>query len=247
MSAASDERGVNPGRRILYGRRSARRLRAGRREAVERALPGLRIVPPPGEDAIDPIALFDEAPSELWLEVGFGAGEHLLAQAIRHPDIGFIGCEPYLNGVAMLLGGIRDHDAGNIRLFRDDARILLDHLPDSCLGRVFVLFPDPWPKTRHHKRRFISPAVLDALARSLKDGAELRVATDDGGYLAWILAHVLRHGGFEWLARCPADWRRRPDDWPATRYERKAIDAGRRPAYLRFAKRLAIRGGRTIC
>ncbi len=237
MSAASDERGVTPGRRILYGRRSARRLRAGRREAVERALPGLRIVPPPGEDAIDPLALFDEAPSELWLEVGFGAGEHLLQQARLRPDAGFIGCEPFLDGVAKLVQALDAERIGNVRIFMDDAGLLLGRLPAACLAGAFVLFSDPWPKARHHKRRFINAASLALLARAMAPGAELRMATDDRGYLVWMLEHMARADAFEWLARRPGDWRLRPPDWPATRYEQKAIAAGRECIYLRYRRR----------
>ncbi len=237
MSAASDGRGVTPGRRILYGRRAARRLRAGRREAVERALPGLRIVLPPGEDAIDPIALFDHAPSELWLEVGFGAGEHLLEQARLRPHAGFIGCEPFLDGVAKLVQALDAGRIGNVRIFMDDARLLLGRLPPSCLAGVLVLFSDPWPKTRHHKRRFIDPASLELLARAMAPRAELRMATDDRDYLVWILEHMRRADAFEWLARRPEDWRLRPPDWPATRYEQKAIAAGRECTYLRYRKR----------
>ncbi len=228
--------GTSP-RRILYGRRKGRRLRRGQMELVDKLLPVVEFGLPPGDEPLDPAALFDFPVTGIWLEVGFGAGEHLLAQAGAHPEIGFIGCEPYFNGVVMLLGGIRDTGLRNIRVLRDDARMLLDRLPPCCLDRAFVLFPDPWPKTRHHKRRFISPAVLDSMAGALRPGAELRVATDDSGYLVWILQHVLGHGDYEWLARRAEDWRVRPPDWPETRYERKAVVAGRRAAYLRFARR----------
>ncbi len=226
-----------PPRRVLYGRRKGRRLRAAQAGLVEHLLPRIEIPHDPEGGMLVPDALFGFSPGDIWLEIGFGAGEHLLAQAQAHPGIGFIGCEPYLNGVVKLLGGIDRAEIDNIRIFRDDARLLLDRLPDSCLGRGFVLFPDPWPKTRHHKRRIVSSPVLESLARALKPGAELRIATDDPGYLTWILQHVLRNGGFEWLARRPADWRARPDDWPPSRYELKALAAGRRCAFLRFKRR----------
>lgn len=176
--------------------------------------------------------------SEVWLEIGFGGGEHLAWQAAHNPDIGLIGCEPYMNGVAKLLGLVDAQDlADNVRIFRDDARLLVDSLPDLSLGRAFILFPDPWPKARHHKRRMVSDEVVGKLADALVDGAELRIGTDDPGYLEWILWHMRRRPEFEWTARRPADWRERPADWPETRYERKAIAAGRQCAYMIWRRR----------
>lgn len=227
--------------RLLHGRRKGRPLRPGQQALVENLLPTLEIKLP--ADAIAPAAfldgagLFDFAPARIWLEVGFGAGEHLAAQARAHADTGMIGCEPFLNGTARLLTEIDADGLTNIRIFRDDARLLLAALPDAAIAAAFVLFPDPWPKARHHKRRFISPANLADLARVLGDGAELRVATDDAGYQAWILQHVLADGSFEWLARTPADWRNRTADWPETRYEAKARAAGRPCAFFRFLRR----------
>ncbi len=226
-----------PSGRILYGRRQGRRLRPGQRRRFESEFPALELRLPAHEGRLDPGALFDAPPGGVWLEVGFGAGEHLLAQAEANPHVGFIGCEPYLNGVAALARGVRERGLGNVRILRDDARMLLRRLPDRSLARAFVLFPDPWPKKRHRKRRFVSAPVLTELARTLDVGAELRIASDDGGYIAWTLWHVLQHGGFDWTARRAADWRERPADWPATRYEAKATRAGRRCAYLRFARR----------
>jgi tRNA (guanine-N7-)-methyltransferase len=237
VNAVSDDRPAAPGKRILYGRRSARRLRAGRRAAVEQKLPGIQIVLPPDEGPLDPAGLFDHTPSGLWLEVGFGAGEHLLEQARAHPDAGFIGCEPFFDGVAKLVQALDDEDIGNVRIFTDDARLMLRRLPPSCLAGAFILFSDPWPKTRHHKRRFISAPVLELLAQAMAPGAELRIATDHRGHLVWILEHLHRSEAFEWLARRADDWRRRPPDWPATRYERKAISAGRDCIYLRYRRR----------
>jgi tRNA (guanine-N7-)-methyltransferase len=186
---------------------------------------------------LDPAALFDPAPGRVWLEIGFGAGEHLAEQAAAHPDIGIIGCEPFINGVARLLVRVEAESLANVRVMQDDARLLLAALGPETLDRGFVLFPDPWPKTRHHKRRIVAPDTLDHMARALRDGAELRVATDDPGYKGWILRHVLAHGAFEWTARRPGDWRARPGDWPATRYEEKAGEAGRTPVFLRFLRR----------
>jgi len=139
--------------------------------------------------------------------------------------------------VVKLLAEVQRRALGNIRILVDDARLLLAALPDACLGRVFILFPDPWPKSRHHKRRMVSPATLDQLARTMKDGAELRLATDDVGYLRAMLEVVPVHPAFTWEARGPADWLRRPGDWPATRYEAKAVAAGRIPYFLRCTRK----------
>lgn len=206
---------------------------------MDRLLPRLAVDLPPEGQWLDPIDLFDFPVRAVWLEIGFGAGEHLLAQARAHPGIAFVGCDPFLNGVARLLSGIDELGLRNIRVYCDDAKLLLDRLPPHSVERVFILFPDPWPKKRHHKRRIVSPAVLTMLERLLIAGGELRIATDDSGYVAWILEHVLRHGGFEWQARRPDDWRGRPSDWPETRYESKALVAGRRSSYLLFRRRSA--------
>jgi tRNA (guanine-N7-)-methyltransferase len=199
-------------------------------------LPELRI-DLPEHGGLDPGQLFPAKPAELWLEIGFGAGEHLAAQAAAHPEVGFLGAEVFENGVVKLLAEVRHRDLANVRILVDDARLLLAALPDACLGRVFILFPDPWPKQRHHKRRIVSPGALDQLARAMKEGAELRLATDDAGYLHAMLELVPPHPAFAWLARGPADWLRRPSDWPPTRYEAKAVAAGRIPHFLRFRRR----------
>jgi len=191
----------------------------------------------PERGNLDPLRLFSFPPTELWLEIGFGAGEHLAGQATAHPDIGFLGAEVFENGVVKLLAEMQRRSLGNVRILVDDARLLLSALPDACLARVFILFPDPWPKARHHKRRMVSPGTLDQLARVMKDRAELRLATDDVGYLRAILELVPVHRDFEWLASGPADWLQRPPDWPATRYEAKAVAAGRIPHFLRCTRR----------
>lgn len=167
------------------------------------------------------------------LEVGFGGGEHLTAQAKIHPDTGFIGCEPFENGVAKLLTRVREHGLTNVRVRPDDAREVLER-PDASLSVIFVLFPDPWPKFRHHKRRFIQLRSLDDIARVLKPGGELRVATDHPDYAQWTLMHLVRDARFSWGAQRAADWRVRPADWVGTRYEQKALAAGRSCVYLRF-------------
>ena len=223
-----------PGR--LYGRRRARPLRPGQRQLQQELLPRLTI-DLPRAGPLDPGSLFPMPVGEVWLEIGFGAGEHLAEQAEHHPEIGFIGCEVFEDGIVRLLGEVARRGLGNVRLFTDDARLLLAALPPRSIGRVFILFPDPWPKRRHHKRRLVAPATLDLLGAAMSDGAELRLATDDRDYLAWMLEHTLAHRDFVWLARRAADWRERPEDWPATRYEAKARAAGRTPAFLRFMRR----------
>jgi tRNA (guanine-N7-)-methyltransferase len=220
----------------LYGRRRGRPLRPGRQQLQQELLPRLSLTLPEA-GLLDPAGLFPQPPAAVWLEIGFGGGEHLAEQAERHPETGFIGSEVFENGVARLVGEVARRDLDNVRIFADDARLLLDRLPPASLGRVFILFPDPWPKLRHHKRRLVAPATLDRLAVVMRPGAELRLATDDLGYLVWMLEHVTAHPGFAWLARGPADWRQRPPDWPPTRYEEKARAAGRTPAFLRFARR----------
>lgn len=228
------------GKRALYGRRRGKPLRPGRQQALERRWPELAITPAAvAETGGDTGALFGFAVSALWLEIGFGAGEHLAAQAAAHPDVAFIGCEPFENGIARLVGYVEERKLGNIRILNDDAALLLQALPSASLDRAFLLFPDPWPKRRHHKRRFVQPENLELMARALKPDAVWRIATDDMSYCRWILAHMTTHPAFEWLVAGPDDWRRRADDWPETRYERKALEQGRHPAYLSFRRRSA--------
>jgi tRNA (guanine-N7-)-methyltransferase len=211
-------------------------LRKHKSGLVETHLPDLRFeIPENG--LLTAAALFTQPVKALWLEVGFGSGEHLVAQAAAHPDIGLIGCEPFLNGVANLLEHIDRLAVKNIRIHDADARQVMDALPDASVGRCFVLFADPWPKKRHQERRFIGPANLDSLARILADGAELRLASDDTRLIGWMLEHTWRHPAFIWTAQNAADWRTRPADWPATRYEEKALSAGRQPVFLRFKRR----------
>ena len=190
----------------------------------------------PASGCLDPDTLFGAARRSIWLEIGFGGGEHLAQQAERHPTAGFIGCEVFENGIVKLLAQIEQRRLDNIRIFADDARLLIAALPPASIDRVFILFPDPWPKRRHHKRRLLSREMLDALAAMMTDNGELRVATDDADYLCWSLERLTDHPAFEWLARRPRDWRERPADWPPTRYEEKALTAGRSPAFLRFRR-----------
>ena len=221
----------------FYGRRKGKPLKAGRQGLLETLLPTLKIAAPAPGETLDPCGLFAARPASVWLEIGFGGGEHLAAQAHAHPDIGFIGSEVFLNGVAGVLKHIDTNGVRNVRIFNDDVRRLLPHLPDASLGRIFLLFPDPWPKARHAKRRFISTAMLDELARLLVDGGELRVASDHPVYVRWCLQHAPIHPDFVWPVTGPDDWQARPSDGFPTRYEQKAIEAGRPPVYLRFVRR----------
>ena len=207
--------------RRLYGRRQGHALRAGQAELVERLLP--RIAVPPG--ALSAATLFGDARA-LWLEIGFGSGEHLAAQAQAHPETGLIGAEPFLNGIVGALAQIEARALPNIRLHMGDALDVLDRLPDASLSRAFLLHPDPWPKARHAKRRFVNPGPLNLLAAKLMPGAELRIGTDHPVYVRWTLMQMAAHADFAWAAATPADWQTRPADWPQTRYEAKARRLG---------------------
>jgi tRNA (guanine-N7-)-methyltransferase len=217
-------------RRKLYGRRKGPKLSA-RQESLRATRLGELAYRPEKE----PLSQFPNSVREIWLEVGFGAGEHLFWQAEQHPQVGMIGAEPYEMGVAKLLTKLDDNPLNTVRIYEGDGRDILEALPDDSLSRFFLLFPDPWPKTRHHKRRFLQMETLDQLARVLREGAELRFATDDKSYLAFGLERLLAHQAFDWLAQAAVDWKSRPSDWPSTRYETKAIKG---PAtFLRFVRR----------
>jgi tRNA (guanine-N7-)-methyltransferase len=221
--------------RQIYGRRQGHRLRPERRRLLAELLPKLQLELP-ASGRLDPAALFPDRRQRLWLEIGFGAGEHLAAQAAAHPEVGLIGCEPFISGVARLLSLIETPGLSNVRLFTDDARLLMPALPDGCLERIFVLFPDPWPKTRHHKRRIVNAATAAEFARLLRAGGEVRLATDDMGYARAMLLALRGQPALQWQAKRPTDWRERPPDWPMTRYESKALAAGRACVYLRFRR-----------
>jgi tRNA (guanine-N7-)-methyltransferase len=180
--------------------------------------------------------LFGDKP--VWLEIGFGGGEHLVNQAFNNPDVGIIGAEPYVNGVAMLLGKIRRTGVDNLSVHPGDVRDLLDVLPDASIDRTFLLYPDPWPKARHHRRRFVTPEHLGPLARVMKPNAVFRVATDIPDYVRQTLEE-LPGQGFSWAAEGPDDWRVPWDDWLSTRYEQKALREGRTPHYRTFIRDIA--------
>lgn len=224
----------------FYGRRHGRRLRHARRRALD-LLPRYRIPIEPrsmeeGAAAIDPGGWFAAAQS-IWLEIGFGSGEHLFEQARRHPKVGFIGCEPFVNGVSALLTQLEAEPLDNLRLYDDDARHLLPLLAPQSLERVFVLFPDPWPKSRHKERRFINQGNLDLISAALVEEGHLRLASDDTGLIAWMLFHATRHPSFSWSAGCARDFREPPADWVRTRYQTKAKAAGRRAYFMDFVNK----------
>lgn len=222
-------------RGALYGRRKGKPLRAGQAARFETLLPRLRLdlaTPAPA----DIRTLFEAPVEDLRLEIGFGGGEHLLHEAEQNPKTGFIGVEPFLNGMAKALAGIDERGISSIRLFDNDAALLLDWLPPSCLSRVDLLYPDPWPKKRQFKRRFVSPENLKRIVRALKPGGEFRFASDIESYVEWTLAHCRREADLEWTAQRADDWRNPWAGWPGTRYEAKAMREGRTPAYLRFVR-----------
>jgi len=227
----ADSENTEPGYLRSYGRRRGKKLRPGRERLMEDVLPGISIKP--GATVTDQ---FPPDIRELWMVLGFGGCEHLAAQAQAHPDVGIIGCEPFLNGVAKLLSLLDENKSENVRIYADDARDIFPDVADGALDRVFILFPDPWPKVKHHKRRLIQTPLLDDLARMLKDGGEFRFASDHMGYVRWVLSFALKHPDFEWMAEGPRDWRDPPDDWTRTRYEQKAL-AGDVMVYLRFRRK----------
>jgi tRNA (guanine-N7-)-methyltransferase len=210
-----------------YGRRRGRAPSRRQAELWRNVLPrvAVELTRPAPASVAD---LFAAPVADVWLEIGFGGGEHLLWQARANPSVGFIGCEPFQDGVVKVLSAIDTDGLANIRVLADDARPLLRWLPSGSLGRAFILFPDPWPKARHRKRRLVSAAMLAELARVVRAGAEIRLATDDGDYAGAMLLATLRQGGFQWSAKGPQDWRERQADSPPTRYEEKARREGRR-------------------
>ena len=225
-------------RRNFYGRLKGKSLKQSQKGYLSEDLASLSPGPVSWEEnpdraPLDLGTLFDGRP--VWLEVGFGGGEHLVHQAQMNPDVGVIGCEPYINGVATLLGKIRRAKVDNVAVYPGDARDLFDVLPDGSIDRAFLLYPDPWPKARHHRRRFVTEEYLVPLSRSLKSGSIFRVATDIEDYVRQTLQQVPQFG-FEWLAERALDWREPWGDWISTRYEQKALREGRVPHYMTFRK-----------
>lgn len=226
--------------RNFYGRRRGKALRKHQIEHLETTLKtiapqGVEHSVNPDRNPIDMAALFgNDAP--IWLEVGFGGGEHLHHMATTYPDTSFLGCEAFVNGVAKLVPRIAEDDIKNTRIHLGDARDMMEVLPDNSISKAFLLYPDPWPKKRHNSRRFVNDENLDMFARVLKSGAEFRIATDIPDYVRHTLTHIMPRGDFEWLAETPEDWQNPWSDWTRTRYEAKAIREGRTPHYLTFRR-----------
>lgn len=219
----------------FFGRRKGKPLRDQQLERMSNLLPALRVdlsVPSPERLG----SLFPVPVDKLRLEIGFGGGEHLVHRAAETPSTGFIGVEPFVNSMAKLLAEVEARGLRNIRLYDDDATALLDWLPDECLDQIDLLYPDPWPKKKHWKRRFVSQANLARFHRVLKPGGLFCFASDIDTYVNWTLVHCRDHGGFEWIARNAADWKTPFAGWPGTRYEAKARREGRGSAYLTFRK-----------
>lgn len=215
----------------LHGRRRGKRLTERSAALMREALPALAVDP---SRPIDPAALFGAKPAALWLEIGFGGGEHLARCAAASPASAFIGCEAFHNGVAKAVALVEDGGLRNVRFYEGDARAAIEALPDGALDGVYLLYPDPWPKQRQRKRRFLSAEMLERLARVMKPGAQLRFATDIDDNAGWTLARVLRSRFFAWRAETAADWRAPWEGWGGTRYEGKALREGRKPIYLTF-------------
>jgi tRNA (guanine-N7-)-methyltransferase len=233
--ASSDDGASSHTHGSFFGRRKGHKLRLHQADLIEQLLPRLALdiakpAPP------DITGTFEPRAETVRLEIGFGGGEHLIAEAQAHPQTGFIGCEPYVNGMAKILTQIEARGIGNIKLFAGDAAELLAWVPPQSLVRIDLIHPDPWPKRRHWKRRFVQDLTIAAMARALKPQGEFRFVSDIEGYCAWTLAHVLRSSDFVWTAERAADWRQPWPDYTMTRYGMKAEREGRRAAYLRFRR-----------
>lgn len=234
MGASADQAQPHVASR-LHGRRKGKKLRAHQAALLDILLPVLTL--DPSQPIADATNLFAGKPKEIWLEIGFGGGEHLIAEAESHPDCGFIGCEPFENGLAKAVTQVEARKLANVRLYCGDAGAVIEVLPEHALRGVYLLYPDPWPKRRHRKRRFLSDEMLASLARVMCPGAELRFATDIDDNGGWTLARVLRSPDFIWRAETAEDWRVPWPGWSGTRYEAKALTAGRKPVYLTFVRK----------
>ena len=210
-----------------FGRNRGRSLRPYQQRLVDELLSTLMPKPDAPKEGF----------AKLALEIGFGGGEHLLAQAAHNPDTLFIGCEPFINGVAKCLAGIDQRKLKNIRLFTRDARELVEKMPDACVDSAFILFPDPWPKVRHNKRRLVNADTLQMLARIHKKGGRLLIATDHVDYSEWILEVLLSHPDYQWTAKEQGDWANPPTDWTETKYQRKTTEQGRQPVFMECVRR----------
>ncbi len=230
----------------FYGRRKGRPLRKQLQILMQTALDDVRLALPNeggpetnaqnGGKSFHPADLFSHKPDDVFLEIGFGGGEHLAALAEAQPQTGFIGAEPFVNGVASLLRHMDARDLQNIRIWPDDVRLILPSLAEASLAGAYIMFPDPWPKSRHASRRILNHAMLDALARLIRPGGYLRMASDHASAKLWLLAEAMAHPAFVWQANTPSDWRDRPADWPQTRYMAKGVREGRPSSWFDFCR-----------
>ena len=221
----------------FYGRRKGHTLSSRQENLLENVLPKVAVnIPQNHDSSIDIEGLFGRKNAPLWLEIGFGKGEHIATQASWRSDVNIIGCEPYINGVVGLLDRMAEEKQENIRIYPDDARDVLERLPEASVERVFLLHPDPWPKNKHEKRRFVSQENLKILAQVMKDGAELRIGTDHFNYARWTMFQIYQSPFFNWNAQFAEHWRTRPSDWPETRYQQKALKDGVNSVYLSFTR-----------
>ncbi|WP_192179143.1 tRNA (guanine(46)-N(7))-methyltransferase TrmB [Mesorhizobium amorphae] len=220
----------------FFGRRRGKTIRPQQAAALESGL-GIYGLDLSVESPAELRKLFKADVSAVRLEIGFGGGEHLLHRATEAPGTGFIGVEPFVNGMAKLMKAVNEKPLANLRVHDDDATRLLDWLPQASLDGIDLLYPDPWPKKKHWKRRFVGPSNLDRFAKVLKSGGKFRFASDIDSYVNWTLLNCRAHGAFAWRAQAAADWHRPYEGWPGTRYEAKAIREGRRPAYLTFIRK----------
>ena len=230
-------RGKNRRPGSFFGRRKGLKLRARKQRLIDNLLPKLLLdLEKPAPTNLADLYSGGSEKLNFRVEIGFGGGEHLAQQAEANQDIGFIGIEPFINGMAKLLGEVDDRELRNLRLYDEDAALVLDWLPAETISRVDLLYPDPWPKKRQLKRRFVSPQNLDRIARVLRPDGEFRFASDIESYVNWTLIHCRNHPQFQWVAESADDWRNPWENWHRTRYEAKAIREGRAPAYLVFKK-----------
>jgi tRNA (guanine-N7-)-methyltransferase len=236
MNGPDSDNDTSPqAQRAFFGRRKGHKLRTHQADLIAHLLPGLSL-DITGPRPVNLPELFGTAVDAVRLEIGFGSGEHLIAEAQAFPDTGFIGCEPYVNGMAKILTLIEANNIQNVRLFAGDAAELLAWLPANALTRIDLIHPDPWPKRRHWKRRFVQDATIAAMACALKPNGEFRFVSDIADYCAWTLSHFMRASGFVWIAERASDWREPWRDYTMTRYGRKAEREGRAAAYLVFRK-----------
>lgn len=235
MRPSNPDREHAHGQGSFFGRRKGHKLRAYQADLIGTLLPRLALdisAPAPAQLA----DIFDRPMDDVRLEIGFGGGEHLVAEALTFPNVGFIGCEPYVNGMAKILAQIEAHNIANVRLFAGDAAELLAWAPSASLARIDLIHPDPWPKRRHWKRRFVQDATVAAMARAIRGGGEFRFVSDIADYCAWTLAHLMHSPDFTWLSERAVDWQQPWSGYTMTRYGKKAEREGRVAAYLRFRR-----------